>query len=185
CQTILFQILEALVRWISPILSFTAEESWRLYHSDLESVHLSEWFEDWLSSSEGSISDSDWEQVLKIRSEVNKIIESSRNSGLIGSSLEAEIELFCSVDLEKLLGKFSQELKFIFITSEAKVLPKNGEGEETDLEGLKVRVNKTLNKKCERCWHSRPEVGSINDHPQLCSRCLENIEGNGETRLYA
>ena len=75
--------------------------------------------------------------------------------------------------------------KFIFITSEAKVLPENGEGEETDLEGLKVRVNKTLNKKCERCWHSRPEVGSINDHPHLCSRCLENIEGNGETRLYA
>ena len=90
-----------------------------------------------------------------------------------------------SVDLEKLLGKFSQELKFIFITSGAKVLPEIGEGEETELEGLKVRVNKTLNKKCERCWHSRPEVGSINDHPHLCSRCLENIEGNGETRLYA
>mgnify|MGYP001220642485 FL=1 len=185
CQTILFQILEALVRWISPILTFTAEEAWLLYHSDFESVHLTEWFDDWLSSSEGAISESDWEQVLKIRTEVNKIIESSRNSGLIGSSLEAEIELFCSVDLEKLLGKFSQELKFIFITSEAKVLPENGEGEETDLEGLKVRVNKTLNKKCERCWHSRPEVGSINDHPHLCSRCLENIEGNGETRLYA
>ena len=185
CQTTLYQILEALVRWISPILSFTAEEAWRLYHSDLESVHLSEWFEDWLTFSEGSISESDWEQVLKIRSEVNKIIESSRSLGLIGSALEAEIELFCSSDLKKILDKFSEELRFVFITSEAKVLPENDEGEETGLEGLKLKIAKTQEEKCERCWHSRPEVGSIKEHPTLCSRCLENMEKRGETRLFA
>ena len=140
-QTTLFQILEALIRWIAPILSFTAEEAWRLYHSDLESVHLSEWFEDWVCSSEGSISESEWQQVLKVRSEVNKIIESSRNSGLIGSALEAEIELFCSKDLESILRKFSEELRFVFITSEAKVLKENGEGEETAIEGLKIKIN--------------------------------------------
>jgi isoleucyl-tRNA synthetase len=184
-QTTLFQILEALVRWIAPILSFTAEEAWRLYHSDLESVHLSEWFEDWVCSSEGSISESEWQQVLKVRSEVNKIIESSRNSGLIGSALEAEIELFCSKDLESILRKFSEELRFVFITSEAKVLKENGEGEETEIEGLKIKISKTQEGKCERCWHSRPEVGSIKDHPTLCNRCLENIDGKGEVRLFA
>ena len=185
CQTVLYQILEALVRWISPILSFTAEEAWLLYHKQLPSVHLSEWYEDWITSSEGLISYSDWEKVLEIRSEVNKVIESSRNSGLIGSALEAELELVCSKDLRKVLEKFSGELRFIFITSEAKVLEESGEGQETDLKGLRVKVNKTSNNKCERCWHSRLEVGSIKEHPTLCNRCLENIGEKGETRLFA
>ena len=110
-QTILFQILEALVRWVSPILSFTAEETWRLYHKDLESVHLSEWYEDWVCSSEGTITESDWLEVLKVRSEVNKVIESSRNNSVIGSALEAEIELLCTSDLEKVLSKFSEGIK--------------------------------------------------------------------------
>ena len=186
CQTTLYQILEALVRWISPILSFTAEEAWSLYHSDIESVHLTEWFEDWITFSEGSISESDWEQVLKVRTEVNKIIESSRSSGLIGSALEAEIELFCSRDLKNILDKFSEELRFVFITSETKVLfENNNEGEETELAGLKLRIVKTKEEKCDRCWHSRPEVGSAEEHPTLCSRCIENIEGKGEVRLFA
>ena len=184
-QTILFQILEALVRWVSPILSFTAEETWRLYHKDLESVHLSEWYEDWVCSSEGTITESDWVKVLNVRSEVNKVIESSRNNGEIGSSLEAEIELLCSSDLEKVLSKFSEELRFVFITSEAKVFPENGQGEETEIEGLKIKISKTKKQKCERCWHSRPEVGSVKDHPTLCNRCLNNIDGEGEDRLFA
>ena len=184
-QTILFQILEALVRWVSPILSFTAEETWRLYHKDLESVHLSEWYEDWLCSSEGTITETDWLEVLNVRSEVNKVIESSRNNGEIGSSLEAEIELLCSSDLEKVLSKFSEELRFVFITSEAKVFPENGQGEETEIEGLKIKISKTQKQKCERCWHSRPEVGSVKDHPTLCNRCLNNIDGEGEDRLFA
>ena len=185
CQTILFQILEALVRWVSPILSFTGEEAWRLYHKDLESVHLSEWYEDWVCSSEGAITESDWVKVLNVRSEVNKVIESSRNDGLIGSALEAEIELLCSSDLEKTLSKFAEELRFVFITSEAKVLPENGEGEKTEIEGLRIKVSKTQEEKCERCWHSRPEVGSAKEHPTLCQRCIENVEGTGELRLFA
>ncbi len=184
-QTILFQILEALVRWVSPILSFTAEETWRLYHKELESVHLSEWYEDWICSSEGNITESDWLEVLNIRSEVNKVIEAARNNGVIGSALEAEIELLCSSDLEKILNKFSGELRFVFITSEAKVLSENGEGEETEIEGLRIKISKTQQQKCERCWHSRPEVGSIKDHPTLCNRCLDNIDGEGEDRLFA
>ena len=185
CQTILFQILEALVRWVSPILSFTGEEAWRLYHKDLESVHLSEWYEDWVCSSEGTITESDWVKVLDVRSEVNKVIESSRNDGLIGSALEAEIELLCSSDLEKILSKFGEELRFVFITSEAKVLPENGEGEKTEIEGLRIKISKTQEEKCERCWHSRPEVGSAKEHPTLCKRCIENVEGTGELRLFA
>ena len=185
CQTTLFQILESLVRWISPILSFTAEEAWRLYHKDLESVHLSEWYEDWVCSSQGSISDSDWQKILKVRSEVNKVIESLRNSGEIGSALDAELELICSEELGDIFNKFSQELRFIFITSEAKILPENGKGEETDIKGLKINLFKTKHEKCERCWHSRPEVGSIEKHPTICERCIENIEGKGENRIFA
>ena len=185
CQTILFQILESLIRWTSPILSFTAEEAWRLYNSNLESVHLTEWFDDWICSSEGSISEGEWDQILKIRSEVNKVIESSRNSGLIGSSLDAEVELFCSKDLKEILDKFNEELRFIFITSEAKALPEDGSGEETGIEGLRLGISKTQNEKCERCWHSRPEVGSLKEHPTLCERCVINIQGDGETRKFA
>ena len=104
---------------------------------------------------------------------------------MIGSSLEAEIELICSHELEKILKKFSEELRYIFITSEAKVLSENNEGEETELEGLKLKIAKTKEEKCERCWHSRPEVGSVKEHPTLCARCLDNIEGKGEVRKFA
>ena len=72
----------------------------------------------------------------------------------------------------------------MFITSEAKVFPENGEGEETEVEGLKIKITKTQEEKCERCWHRRPEVGSIKNHPTLCNRCLENIDGEGEVRLF-
>ncbi|SVA77013.1 uncharacterized protein METZ01_LOCUS129867, partial [marine metagenome] len=144
-----------------------------------------EWFDDWICSSEGSISEGEWDQILKIRSEVNKVIESSRNSGLIGSSLDAEVELFCSKDLKKILDKFTEELRFIFITSEAKALPEDGSGEKTGIEGLRLGISKTQNEKCERCWHSRPEVGSLKEHLTLCERCVINIQGDGETRKFA
>ena len=86
--------------------------------------------------------------------------------------------------MESILRKFSEELRFVFITSEAKVLKENGEGEETEIEGLKIKISKTKEGKCERCWHSRREVGSIKDHPTLCNRCLENIGSFKKERKY-
>jgi isoleucyl-tRNA synthetase len=86
--------------------------------------------------------------------------------------------------LKQLLDKFEDELRFIFITSDAKV-SLSEEGSSTNIEGLKVKVVKTDNQKCVRCWHSRPEVGQIKEHESLCERCHENVEGQGEVRLFA
>ena len=186
CQTTLYFVLEALVRWVSPILSFTAEEAWQLHKPNSSSIHLLEWFNGWNdSSAELAITNEEWNMVLNIRSEVNRMLETSRNNEIIGSALDAEIDLFCSPEIKTILSKFSDELRFVFITSEARVFNFEEKGEATELEGLRVGVRKTNEKKCERCWHSREEVGQIDKHPSLCGRCVENIEGEGEIRLYA
>ena len=183
-QTALSNILQALVRWISPILSFTAEEAWLLMKEDEESVHLLEWFDDWHDFGELQIPDDDWKKVLEIRSEVNKHIEEARNQEIIGSSLDADLQLNCSKELKEFLDIFDEELRFIFITSDAKV-KLSKEGSATGIEGLKIKVDKTQNQKCIRCWHSRPEVGMIKQHETICQRCFENVEGKGEIRLFA
>ena len=183
-QTALSNILQALLRWISPVLSFTAEEAWLLMKEDEESVHLLEWFEDWHDFGELRISDDDWNKVLEIRSEVNKHIEEARNQEIIGSSLDADIELNCSKELKEFLDIFEEELRFIFITSDAKV-NLSDKGSVTGIEGLKIKVAKTQNQKCIRCWHSRPEVGTIKHHETICQRCFENVKGKGEIRLFA
>ena len=183
-QTALSNILQALLRWISPVLSFTAEEAWLLMEEDEDSVHLLEWFEDWNDFGELKISDDEWNKVLEIRSEVNKHIEETRNQEIIGSALEADLELCCDKSFKQLLDKFEEELRFIFITSDAKV-SLSEEGSSTNIEGLKVKVVKTQNQKCVRCWHSRPDVGQIKGHESICGRCFENVKGKGEVRLFA
>jgi len=184
-QIALSNILQALLRWISPILSFTAEEAWQSLGSDTKSVHLLEWFQDWTEVGQLRFSDEEWEKILEIRSEVNKHIEEARNNEIIGSSLDAELELYCDTDIKRLLDDFSEELRFIFITSEAKVYKSRQDGNDTNIQGLKINVRKTKYKKCVRCWHSRPEVGTIKGHEAICQRCYENVEGNGEIRIFA
>ena len=184
-QIALSNILQALLRWVSPILSFTAEEAWQSLNTEIKSVHLLEWFQDWNEVGDLNFSNEHWEKILEIRSEVNKHIEEARNEGIIGSSLEADLEIFCDKEYLELLSKFSDELRFLFITSEAKVSELNNNGNETGISGLNIKVNKTTNQKCIRCWHSRPEVGSIDEHQSICSRCNENVHGEGETRYFA
>ena len=153
--------------------------------SDTKSVHLLEWFQDWTEVGELRFSDEEWEKILEIRSEVNKHIEEARNNEIIGSSLDAELELYCDTDIKTLLDNFSEELRFIFITSEAKVYKLGQDGNDTNIQGLKINVQKTGYEKCVRCWHSRPEVGTIKGHEAICQRCYENVEGNGEIRIFA
>ena len=184
-QIALFNILQALLRWVSPILSFTAEEAWQSLETDTKSVHLLEWFNEWDDIGNLKFSNDQWEKILDIRSEVNKHIEEARNKEIIGSSLDAEIELFCSKELKDLLDSFSDELRFIFITSEAKVSELNEDSSKTNIEGMRIKVSKTINQKCVRCWHSRPEVGSIKGHESICMRCYENVVGDGEIRIFA
>ena len=184
-QVALSNILQALLRWVSPILSFTAEEAWQLLKDDKDSVHLLEWFEDWEEIGELKITDEEWERVLEIRSEVNRHIEEARNNEIIGSSLDAKLEIYCKEDTRILLNKFSDELRFIFITSEASIKEFQEIGNKTSFEDMRIIVTKTNHQKCVRCWHSRPEVGTIKGHESICSRCLSNIEGDGEIRIFA
>ena len=184
-QVALSNILQALLRWVSPILSFTAEEAWQLLKDDKDSVHLLEWFEDWEEIGELKITDEEWERVLEIRSEVNRHIEEARNNEIIGSSLDAKLEIYCKEDTRILLNKFSDELRFIFITSEASIKEFQEIGNKTSFEDMRIIVTKTNHQKCVRCWHSRPEVGTIEGHESICARCLGNIEGDGEIRIFA
>ena len=123
--------------------------------------------------------------ILEIRSEVNRHIEEARNNEMIGSSLDAKLELYCKEDTKFLLDKFSEELRFIFITSEVFVEDFQEIGNETSVHDMRIIVSKTNHQKCVRCWHSRPEVGTIKNHESICARCHSNIEGDGETRNFA
>ncbi|MDH1471407.1 isoleucine--tRNA ligase [Shewanella bicestrii] len=190
CQSALFHIAEAMVRWIAPILSFTADEVWQLLPGQRDAyVFTQEWYQDLQSITlDTDLSDAYWENLLTVRNEVNKVIEQARRDKRIGGSLEAEVTLFADAALTEQLTHIGDELRFVLLTSEAKVLPladATSDAVETELASLKLVVNATTAEKCERCWHHREEVGTIEAHPTLCHRCVTNIEGDGEVRLFA
>ncbi len=190
-QTAMYYILEAFVRWLTPILSFTAEEIWRHVPGEREkSVLLATWFESWPESAddEGSVDLDFWQRVIAVREEVNRHLEISRNQNVIGSSLAAEVTLYCSDELLSMLNRLGDELKFITITSSASVLPvdeMNDEISQSEIKGLFIQVRKSASDKCIRCWHQTPDVGNDPEHPEICLRCVTNIAGDGEQRLYA
>ena len=188
-QTAIYYILEYFVRWISPILSFTADEIWGFMPSDREeSVFFAEWPE--LSNiSNTNIKNQDWKIIIEIRNIVNKILEDKKSEG-IQKSLEAEVTIYAKQSLLEVLGKLENELRFIFITSEASIKPISDALDindiiSTEIEGLKVKVTKTDHIKCQRCWHHVENIGFNEDHPSICDRCVQNIEGEGEIRLNA
>jgi isoleucyl-tRNA synthetase len=188
-QTAIFYILEYFVRWISPILSFTADELWRFIPGDKEeSVFFAEWPE-LLNFSEVKIKSYEWKIIIEIRNIVNKILENKKTEG-IQKSLEAEVTIYAKKSLIEVLGKLGDELRFIFITSQASVKPLSEAVNKkdvilTEVEGLKVKVTKTKHIKCQRCWHHTEDIGSNENHISICNRCIQNIEGKGEVRLYA
>lgn len=190
CQSALFHIAEAMVRWIAPVLSFTADEVWQLLPGQRDAyVFTQEWYQGLQSITlDTDLSDAYWENLLTVRNEVNKVIEQARRDKRIGGSLEAEVTLFADATLTEQLTHIGDELRFVLLTSEAKVLPlvdATSDAVETELASLKLVVNAATAEKCERCWHHREEVGTIEAHPTLCHRCVTNIEGDGEVRLFA
>lgn len=190
CQSALYLISEAMVRWIAPILSFTADEVWQLLPGERDAyVFTQEWYQGLKSVTLATdLSDDYWQQLLTVRNEVNKVIEQARRDKRIGGSLEAEVTLFADAALTEQLTHIGDELRFVLLTSEAKVLPladATSEAVETELASLKLVVASSTAEKCERCWHHREEVGTIEAHPTLCTRCVTNIEGDGEVRLFA
>ena len=173
CQNSCYKILEALNLAISPILSFTAEETFKYYGSKKKSILLEQWKETNIEMDSESIIIGDI--LFDLRTEISKSMEESRNSGDIKSSLEASINL--SIDDEKyiLLKKYEEELKFIFICSDLTLT-------KSEDRKLHIDIKKNVNKKCERCWHLSETVGSIENHENLCIRCFSNVFEDGETR---
>jgi len=189
CQSAMYHIAEAMVRWLAPVLSYTAEEIWQhLPGERSESVFLETWYEGLFEmGAEGVFSMAEWDKLLAVRSEVSRQLEAMRKTSEIGSSLDAEVQLYCDEELAALLSKLGDELRFILITSYAAVSPiseKPATAVNTETAGLALLAHASEYPKCDRCWHHREDVGSHADHPALCGRCVENVDGSGEQRLY-
>ncbi len=189
-QTAMYHILEALVRWLAPILTFTAEEIWQHVPEErADSVLLMSWYEDWpqVLLNQGEMDEAYWNDVIRVRQEVSRELEALRVAGDIGSSLDADVTVYCNNGDYQALRKLEDELRFIFITSSASVQPGDtgAKGGEQPINGMRVDVQPSPNKKCIRCWHRRADVGANPDHPEICERCVDNVEGAGEVRKYA
>ena len=189
-QTALYHIVHALVRWIAPILSFTADEIWEhLPGSGNQSVFCEMWYGDLESVSlDEVLGDAYWTQIVSIRREVNGALEAARSQGVIKGALDASVTLYATNEIIAALNALGSELRFVLITSDALCADLSeapSDAFDTEIEGLKVGVVKSESEKCDRCWHRREDVGQSEAHPSLCGRCIENIDGSGEVRQYA
>lgn len=183
-QTTMFHILEALVRWIAPILCFTADEIWQYMPArSVPSVHLTTWYSLPMVRTQG------WDEIIQAREAVNKALEVARQAGRIGTALEAEVTLFgVEGPLWDNLKQLGDELRFVLITSKVTLLPwaeKPAELSDLYLAGLAIEIQPSPHPKCTRCWHRVEDIGQHLDHPTLCNRCVSNVSGSGEVRLYA
>ncbi len=187
-QTALYHIAQAMIRWMAPILSFTADELWdNLPGEQSGSVFTAEWYEGLERFDDPERGDAFWTLVQEVKTAVNKAMEEARNNKVIGGSLQAEVTLFCDQSLRGELEKLEDELRFVLITSKARVadLADSKDAVATELDNLEVSIRASEGSKCVRCWHYREDVGSVEAHPELCVRCVDNIEGDGEQRSYA
>lgn len=186
-QTALYHLVQAFVRWMSPILSFTAQEAWPLIPEQSEKyVFTAEWYDLPQATGANLISSENWQALLSVKSAVNKQIEAARNAKLVGSNLSAQVDLWADDTLYPILNQLGNELRFVLITSQVKLhsFDKN-QGEATEVEGLHVKISPAAGTKCARCWHVLPDVGSHAEHSTICGRCIINVAGQGEERQYA
>ncbi|NOT11944.1 MAG: isoleucine--tRNA ligase [Methylococcaceae bacterium] len=189
-QSAMYHVLEALTRWLAPIISYTADEIWNYLPGERsESVFLETWYTGLFKLDAGSeLTREFWQKVMNVRAAVSKELEKSRAKGDIGAALNAEVELYCNTDYFDVLNKLAGELHFIFMTSNASVMAEQFTADDaiqTELEGVKLKVIISEHKKCLRCWHQRYDVGEHEEHPELCGRCVENVVADGEHRQFA
>lgn len=185
-QTAMYIIVEALVRWIAPVLSFTAEEIWQALPSAqrADSVFLAEFYD--LPAVDADMAY--WQAIAEVKTSVNKVLEEQRNQGIVGGGLTAAVTLYADGDRLAQLQQLGDELRFVLLTSKAAVAPLDAapaDAVATELDSLKVAVIKAPGTKCVRCYHVLEEVGTSAQHPEICSRCESNVSGSGESRLYA
>lgn len=189
CQSALYHIVEAMTRWIAPILSFTADEIWQQMPGDRdEFVFTGTWYENFGMQQADEQTDAFWASVQQVRDEVNKVLEQARSEKQVAGPLEAKVTLFADDALKAKLDSLEDELRFVLLTSETQVKALADAGDNaqaTELEGLKVAIEKAAGEKCERCWQHREDVGHHHEHPTLCGRCVTNVSGDGEQRRFA
>ncbi len=197
-QTAIYHIAHALLRWIAPILSFTAQEAWEILKGTDGYIFTQEWYE-FPQFDMTDISEPDWDVILDIKDIVNKKMDVARSEGLINSNLSASVTIKTIGYVYKTLSKLDKELKFVFINSnvnlisestgkaqEVKKLDKeSGQLDVTTYNDLDIIVEPAQGEKCVRCWHIREDIGINPAHPEICGRCAENVEGQGEVRHYA
>jgi isoleucyl-tRNA synthetase len=175
-QTALALIRDMLLRLMAPILSFTAEEAWRILHPEDATVFVRTWVEPPPAIPDRDALQAKWQRIVAVRALVLKELEASRQGGAIGSSLQAEVAIVAPEDDYAALASLGEDLKYVTITSAATV--RRGDA-------LSVAVTPSPHAKCERCWHWRADVGSDRAHPTLCGRCVANLFGAGESRRSA
>ncbi|HSN41400.1 MAG TPA: class I tRNA ligase family protein, partial [Burkholderiales bacterium] len=184
-QNALYHITQSLTRLMAPILSFTAQEVWELLNGGEASVFEQTWYEFGLPQDAEQLR-LRWEKLRVLRSDVQKSLEELRVAGKVGSSLAGEVEIFADGENREFLESFADDLRFVFITSQARLGAKiPADAIATALPGVSIRVVPSPHPKCGRCWHYREEVGRDAAHPELCGRCISNLYGAGEPRRYA
>ncbi|NYT28034.1 MAG: isoleucine--tRNA ligase [Candidatus Thiodubiliella endoseptemdiera] len=182
-QTALYHMTQAMVRWLAPVLSFTAEEIWQTIEPNSGSIFLQEWY----TELNAGYSNEAIDTARIINPFVRKQMEEMRSDKTIGSSLDAEVDIYCDEATYHSLTRLSDELRFVFITSYARIHPVS---EKTDDcveagKGVFIKVIQSAHEKCVRCWHHREDIGLNSEHPELCGRCVENVDGSGEKREFA
>ena len=187
-QSALYHIAHAMVRWLAPVLSYTAEEIWQhLPGRPVESVFLAQWH----ALPQGAAHDIDWAGLLLLKRDVSRELEKLREAQQIGAPLDAEVDVYCVPAEFDRFNALAAELRFLLITSEATVHKVSSApagavpATETAREGVWVQVRASTAPKCVRCWHHRHDVGSDPAHPEVCGRCLTNLQGEGEVRRFA
>jgi len=191
-QTALYHIIEAMSRWLAPIISFTAEDiASAIPGSNNESVHLKNWYENLFELNDSdALNHEYWNTISQIRTAVSKQLETLRASKTIGSSLDAEVDLFVSQSLKEKLDQLGDELRFVLITSYARVhvsetQPDATDAAEIDEQTIWIKTTASEHTKCTRCWHHREDVGQHTEHEELCGRCIDNVDADGEQREFA
>jgi isoleucyl-tRNA synthetase len=178
-QSAMFRILEAFTRWIAPILSFTADEIWGFLPGErVDNVLFATWY-DGLAPlpADAPLSAEDFDKLLALREQMAKVLEPMRANGVIGAALDAEVTVSASPELVSKWQPLAEELRFLFISGDVSVTPVNADE-------VFVLAQPTSKLKCVRCWHHRADVGTDASHPELCARCVSNIDGVGEDREW-
>jgi isoleucyl-tRNA synthetase len=189
-QSAMYRIAEALVRWLAPVLSFTAEEIWQYLPGERgESVLFETWYEGLAATQSSPEQRRYWSDLLAIRDTASRVLEGMRKGEQIGASLEAKLAIHADPAIVARYQSAASELRFFFITSDLRLDLAGGQPADavlTELEGADVWVSATVSDatKCVRCWHRRDDVGTHANHPELCDRCISNIEGPGEDRRW-